>query len=367
MIDIEKILKRAWQILWSYRVLWIFGVLLAITMGSFPGGNGSNGVQYNFDGRDWGNARPWPQLEEFNNWAEKNLAPLFTNPEQHITTFIWIAVGLLLFSLVVGVITALVRYVSETAVLCMVNDHEQTGQKLSFSQGWRLGWSRPAFRMWLIDLVISIPVFLFILILALVGLAVYLSVTDGSEFTAVFGIVAALGLLFVFIFLFVIGMAFLGLLREFFIRQAALENASVGESFRRGWQMFKRNWKGAGLMWLVMVGLGIGAAIAGFIMFFLLIPAYIVLLIPALLVGAVPGLLVFGITSLFASGPLAWILGILAALPFFFTILFLPLFLINGWFKIFTSSSWTLAFREMKAREAVQPDSQPDATKSATP
>ncbi len=33
MINIGKILKRAWHILWNYRVLWIFGILLAITAG----------------------------------------------------------------------------------------------------------------------------------------------------------------------------------------------------------------------------------------------------------------------------------------------------------------------------------------------
>ena len=62
-------------------------------------------------------------------------------------------------------------------------------------------------------------------------------------------------------------------------------------------------------MWLVMLGIGIGIGIAGLIVFFLLIPAYIVLLLPAAIVGAIPGLIVFGVTSIFASGPLAWILG----------------------------------------------------------
>jgi len=26
-----KVLKRAWEILWRYRVLWIFGVIVALT------------------------------------------------------------------------------------------------------------------------------------------------------------------------------------------------------------------------------------------------------------------------------------------------------------------------------------------------
>ena len=133
----------------------------------------------------------------------------------------------------------------------------------------------------------------------------------------------------------------------------ALENAGIGESFRGGWSLFKRNWKSTGLMWLVMLGIGIGFGIVGLIVFFLLIPAYIVLALPAVIVALIPGLAVFGITSIFASGPLAWILGLLAALPFFILIAFAPLALVNGWYKIYSSSVWTLTYREIKTLESV--------------
>lgn len=36
------------------------------------------------------------------------------------------------------------------------------------------------------------------------------------------------------------------------------------------------------------------------------------------------------------------------ALPVFFTALFAPLFLFSGWFLIYDSTVWTLAYREMK-------------------
>ena len=39
MINIGKILKRSWHILWNYKILWIFGFLLAIT----AGGSGNSG------------------------------------------------------------------------------------------------------------------------------------------------------------------------------------------------------------------------------------------------------------------------------------------------------------------------------------
>ena len=31
MFDIGHILKRAWGILWNYRVLWVFALLLALS------------------------------------------------------------------------------------------------------------------------------------------------------------------------------------------------------------------------------------------------------------------------------------------------------------------------------------------------
>jgi hypothetical protein len=355
MIDFGKILKRAWQILWSYRVLWIFGLLLAITAGR--GGGGSSGPQIQFSGRDWSNARPWPPLEEFSDWAQQNLIPLFEHPEQYIGTYIWIGVGFLLFILIVSAIMALIRYPSETAVLRMVDDHEQTGQKVSFRQGWRLGWSRRAFRLWVIDLVINLPVLLLVAVIVGVGFAIYFAVEGSSrspslgagEAGSVVGVVAAIGFFFVFLFFFVIGMAFLGLLRQFFARKAALEGASMGESFRQGWQMFRHNWKSGLLMWLVMLGVGIGVGILGFILFFLLIPVYLILLIPAILTAALPVLIGFGIAALFAPAPLAWVIGILLGLPLFFTVLFLPLIAFSGLYQVYSSSVWTLAYREMKA------------------
>lgn len=356
MIDIGKILKRAWQILWSYRVLWIFGLLLAVTAGR--GGGGSSGPQIQFSGdRNWNGAPPWPQLEEFSDWVQENLAPIFMYPEEHIGTFIWIGVGFLLFILIVAAIMALIRYPAETAVLRMVNDHEQSGEKVSFRQGWRMGWSRRAFRLWVIDLVVNLPILLLIVVIVGVGFVIYFAVEGSSrapgleagELGSIAGVVAAIGFFFVFLFFFVIGMAFLGLLRQFFARKAALEDASIADSFRQGWQMFRQNWKSGLLMWLVMIGVGIGVAILGFILFFLLIPAYLILLIPAILTAALPVLIGFGIAALFAPAPLAWAIGILFGLPLFFIVLFSPLFLFSGWYQIFTSSVWTLAYREMKA------------------
>ena len=359
MINIGKILKRAWHNLWNYRVLWIFGVLMACTGGGRAGGSngGSSGSGYQSNGNNYQSitSSTNPFVQQLNQWFQQNIMPLLQHPEQHIATFVWIGVGLLFFFLIVCGICALVRYPSETAVIRMVDEYEQTGTKVRFKQGWKMGWNRRAFRIWVIDLVVSLPVILLVAILAVLGLLIYSSVKNGSQAAIATGVIAGIGCAFLFILAFIILAILLNLLRQFFVRAAALENARIGESFRLGWAMFKRNWKSAALMWLVMVGIGLGVGIAGLIIFFLLIPVYLVLVLPAVIVGAIPGLIAFGITSIFASGPLAWILGLLAALPFFFMIVFAPLCLVSGWYIIYESNVWTLTYREMKALESVAP------------
>lgn len=366
MINIGKILKRSWEILWSYKVLWIFGILLAITGTGNGGGSSGSGIRFGNDtsssngGSNYNpNFQPGTFLQELNDWFVHNINPLFDNPSAHISTFIWIGVGILVFVLVVGIITSIFRYVSENAVIRLVDEFEQTGVKVGFKQGWKTGWNRRAFRMWVIDLVISVPVMLLVALLVGLGFLLYFSISRGSSGLAVGGTVAAIGCAFLFIFAFILLMVFLGLLRQFFVRSAALDETSIRDSFRQGWGMFKRNWKSAALMWLVMLGIGIGYGIVGLIAFVLLIPAYLVMAIPAVLVAAIPAAIAFGITSLFASAPLAWILAAVVAIPIFFLVMLAPLSLVNGWYALFTSNAWTLTYREMKALEAVKPEELP--------
>jgi hypothetical protein len=364
MINFGNILKRSWHILWNYRTLWIFGILLVLTgagnygadsfrytLGSNRNYNGSNGYNPNF--------QPGPYLRALTDWFNQNLKPLFVHPDQHVMTFIWIGVAFLLFILIMGVIAAIIRYVSETAVIRMVAEYEQTGAKASFKQGWKLGWNRRAFRMWVIDLVISLPVIVFLALLLGLGLLVYFSVTSGANVLAVGGTITAIGCAFLFIFAFIILMVFLDLLRQFFVRGAALEATNVGESFRSGWAMFKNNWKSAMLMWLVMLGVGIGFGILGMILFFLLIPAYIILLLPAAIVAAIPGAIAFGIASLFGGGPVSWIVAALVAAPFFLLVTLAPLTLISGLYKIYSTNIWTLTYREIKALDVIKPEEVP--------
>jgi len=364
MIDIGTILKRAWHILWNYKVLWIFGVLLTLTVGGFrSSGNAGSGSGYKFNGPSnyTPNTIPGPFWTSVNDWFQQNLEPLIAHPDQHITTFIWIGVGLFLFFLIVGILAAILRYVSETAVIRMVDDYERTGTKLGFKQGWKQGWSRGAFRLWLIDLVISLPVVVFLLLAGLLGLGIFFSVKTVAG-SALPVSLAAIGCLILFIIILIVLIVPLVLLRPFFARVAVLENVGVGESLRHGWQMVRHNLKSAALIWAVMIGLWIGSWLGTIILIIMLIPVFIVTGITGLVVAAIPGLAAFGITSIFASGPLVWIIAALVALPFFLLVLLSPLILVGGWVQVYTSSVWTLAYREIKA---LDPLTRPEVPASA--
>jgi hypothetical protein len=125
-----NILKRAFNITVNYRALWIFGMVLALTTGSqsFNGGGG------NSSSSSTNNTTPQfnPQ-HPFSGFPQFSLTPAVTN------MLIGIAIALACLVLVLIVVATFARYVSETALIRMVDAHEKDGEKLTIRQGFRLG------------------------------------------------------------------------------------------------------------------------------------------------------------------------------------------------------------------------------------
>jgi hypothetical protein len=336
-MDPIRILRRAWYILWSYRALWIFGLILALATASSTGGGGNNGIQYQVDGED---QRPAPQtFQEFLSEMNRGLERLFREgiPElditgEALTIFLWVVAIFVVLMLILGIGVAIARYISETAVIRMVDEYENTGDKLSIRQGFRIGWSRTSWRLFLINLIVNLPIILHAL-----------------------SVVTLIGLTFLAISMVVILSIILSLLRQFFWRVCVLEAASVGESLRRGFAMVRENWKNVGLMWLVMIGLGIAWIVISIIAFIISLPVVILTSILGAVIVAAPALLLVGLFSLFISGPLAWIAGALFVLPLFFLIAFSPWVLLSSWQRVYTSTVWTLTYREIKTLPALTP------------
>lgn len=366
-MDPIKILRRAWQILWSYRVLWVFGLILALAGAGATTRGPHNRNQYQTEPQS-PQQQYFPQdmhqalqqaIDGMQRLFREGLTKAGISP-QELTTILWIAGIFILILLVLGVVVAIGRYISETAVIRMVDEYEGTGSKMTLRQGFRLGWSRTSWRLFLINLLVSLPAILAVGLLLLLGIVVFLAIYNGNQQAAIASIVGSIGILFLVIFVVAILSIFLRLLRHFAWRVCALENVGVGESFRRGFQMARENWKSVGVMWLVMVGLGIVWAVVSVIAFIVTAPLVLVTGVVGLLVAAIPALLAGGLTSLLLHGWLPWIIGMVFALPLFSVIAFSPWLLLTGWQTVFTSTVWTLVYRELKAIPALTNGNPPE-------
>lgn len=358
-IDPIKIIKRAWYILWNYRALWVFGLVLALVAGSSMGQSSNNGYQFEQGGGENPDVSPQSVQEAFRDF-QREVNKLFEQgiPDmnvsgQDLTTFLWIVGGFVLVMLALGIVAAIARYVSETAVIRMVDEYESTDNKMTVRQGMRIGWSNTSWRLFLINLIVNLPAIALVLVLLIAGIGVFFAVVNGNADFAAFSVVSTVVLIFLTIFVVVILTILLHLLRNFFWRICVLENASVRESLQRGFAMVLENWKNVGLMWLVMIGLGIVWAIASVILFIIAIPVVIVTAILAVLVVALPFLLLVGAFSLIVGGVLPWIAAGLFVAPLFFTLAFSPWLLLGSWQAVYTSTVWTLTYREIKALPAL--------------
>jgi len=353
-MDPIKILKRAWAILWSYRALWVFGILLALTTAGGGGGNGGGSGQY----RNNPNGFTLPQNgqpigQQIQQFIQQGIQSFGQPPFNQVNFWIGIGIALAIVILILVVVSAFLRYISETALIRMVDQYEATGEKATIRQGFRFGWSRTSWRLFLINLLVSLPNIVVVLFLLGAGVIVFLLFSAGNQVLSVIGVVALIGAFFLLIFILIILDALLNLLRHFFWRVCALEGTGVFESIRRGFSLVRRNWKNAGLMWLIMIGLGIAWIIASLIAFLLLIPVFIVLALVGLVIGGIPALAVYGLTSLFISAPATWIIAALVGLPILILIVSLPVIFLRGLKETFHSTVWTLTYRELNALETV--------------
>lgn len=367
MFDIKKILSRSWHILWNYRTLWIFGFLLALAMGGGGSGNNSN---YSFNDSD----RRQPDSEWRSDWeglrgesfaeqmqdgfrqAGEELQKLQAQYPVEFQMVIAAVITAFVVILLLSLLTAILRYVAETASIRMVDEYEQTGVKVGFWQGWKYGWSRASWRLFLVNFLVHIPAFILFVILGLVTWWIVASALSGVRSALITSLIAGIGLAFLFIFVTSILMVILYVLRDFAWRMIALEDAGVMDALGNAFGLVKRQWKNVGLMWLVMLGLKIAWSIAFFILVFPLLIVSILTAVGGLLVAIVPALLTAGIASLLSAPDFwPWIFAAIIGLPLFAVVAFSPILLVGGWGLIYQSSVWTLTYRELKALEAVTP------------
>lgn len=323
-MDHIKVLKRAFEITWRYRALWVFGIILTLTAG---GGGGNINTVYRIQ-REW-------------------ILPRISQEIVWMIVIIGTAIACVVLILIVA--GTIAHYVSETALIRMVNDHEEMGKKRTIRHGFRLGWSRTAWRLFLIDLLIGLPlvllVFLPLMLLLVGGLA--LSVIVAPEWSTVVGVIGTIvgvGLAFLVILMLTLVTLVVEPLRLFFRRACALEGLGVIKAIRHGFGLVKRHFKDVAIMWLLMIGLG-------FAWLIVMIPVVILLMLVGVVLGGVPTLAIGGLASLALEELWPWVVGGVVGGLIFIVVVATPLLFLNGLAEVFKSSVWTLAYRELRALE----------------
>jgi hypothetical protein len=369
MFDIKKILTRSWKILWSYRLLWVFGFLMALAgVGSQP----SDNLRYTLTDTDQqrepaGFHRPadWENIEgltprqalEF-AWREmgEGLAELQAMYPVEFRMGVAALITLVVVVLLVSLLTAVLYYVAETATIHLVDAYEQSGVKVGLRQGWRYGWNRSAWRVFVVNFIVHLPVLGLCVALALIGWWIFTAFMDGARWSIISSLIGGTGLAFLLIFATVLIMVVLFVVRDFAWRLIVLEGAAALESLGQGWALVRRQWKNIGLTWLVMFGLKIVWGVSLFILVFPLLAVSIFTSLGGVLAALVPSLITAGIAGLLSAPEYwPWVFGGIVGLPIFFVVAFSPLFLVAGWGNIYQSNVWTLAYRELKALETVRP------------
>jgi len=295
-MDFGKIIKRAGEITWRWKILWVFGFL--VSLGSGGGGRSSS----NWSGRG----------EHFEQFVEHNI------PE--ITALI---IALACVGVLIGIALWVLSVIGRGALIGGVQQVEEEGST-SLGRAWRAGVKR-FWTLFGIGILTGLPIF----ILALIVVAAFagpiltdIGISEGGEPSGIF--------LFSFLCgaplccLTVAAGIVLTQIQKYADRAAVLEGLGWTDAFLRGWQMLRDNIGPTLVFWLISFGIGLVlAVVVGGGMLVLALPFI------AFLASADPGL--WMAAPIICGGLLAMIAG--AA--------------IGSVVQTFTSSMWTLAYRQM--------------------
>ncbi len=338
-MDHFKIIKRAAETTWYYKALWIFGIIIALGTMSGSGGGGGGG----------GNASA--------QFRGGHIPPVLGS------AIITLVLFFLLIMIVFGLFVFVARYLSRSALIQMVNQQEETGERHTIRQGFRLGWSRYAWKIFLIDLLTALPLLAILVPFFMAALSPLLLLLARDNVIRIFGVFATVASLFVYIIFAVILSGLIKLLRRFFYRACVLEDLGVWQSLGKGFRMLQQHFFDVGLMALFTLGVNL-------VFFFVISPLLSFMLVIIVGILAIPLLIGLGIplvglvlllNVLLGIGSIRLVIGLVILLLFLLIGIFslIGLATVGGIMETFLSSTWTLTYRELLQLEAQTPEESP--------
>ncbi|HEX9092301.1 MAG TPA: hypothetical protein VF831_12470 [Anaerolineales bacterium] len=295
------VLKRAWEIIWKFKILWIFGILASC--GQASGSSGSNS-SYRFSGNDVS-----PRIQEFFN----------QNPGLTTTLII---LGIIL-AIVLVILAILLGTVGRVGLIRGTVKAEQGADRLTFGELWRDGLTY-FWRVFGLNLLLWVIIFVAVVILGL--LAIILTIGTIGIF-----LICLIPLLCLIVPI----MWFISIIVEQANVALVVENLSITQAIERGWKVVRDNIGNMIVMGLILI---VGVSLIG---------GFIIGL--PLLIVAIPA--VAGI----ATGTSDAVRNGLILSGLFF-IIYLPfLLLFSGILRAYISSAWTLTYLRLTNKPMPQP------------
>ena len=332
-VNIGEILQKSWQIIWKFKILWIFGIL--------AGCAGNNGSRFNFSGNNF-NSNSFGGNRNFGSGSGgSGQLPDFLKPFQGMRPELilqeflakyglWIGLGIVLLC-VLWIVFYSLGIMGRTGLIHGAAKADAGAEKLGFGELW--SESTPYFgRMFGLNILIGLPVFLMVvIILAGMGFGVYSVIANGTQGGGLAALI--IGMLGVFVVLMCV-ISLVSVALWFIAEQAqnaiVLENLGIMASFSRGWQVFKSAWLSIILMTII---LGIVGGIAG--------------LVIALPLIAVIGAAAFGAIGVYATSAARNMLTPIL-IGSCCVILYLPVLLaFGGAMQAYTQTAMTLVYRRL--------------------
>ena len=302
-MNFGEVLSRAWKITWSYKVLWIFGLLA--TLG---GSGGGNGAQNNFQG------------------STENQIPGIIGPTNGFDNFpTWIVPLLVLAALVLIIVIVLLGALGRAGLARGAWLADSGAERLTFSQLY--AESRTYFGRVLVLGILSFVIAVALLIL--IGLPAGLA----GAVTGGIGAICFIPLICILVPVFIA----MSLVFDLGVIAVTGEDLGVEAGLRRGFEVFRAH---LGEMIAIGVILWIAGAVIGF-----------VISLPMLAIAApfLAGWMMNGQQDMLAMGSMT--VGVLLFL------LYLPVLLAaRAVLTTYMTTTWTLTFRRLTGRLAGTPN-----------
>ncbi len=320
-MDYGVLIRRAWQLTWRNRFLWVLGLFATSTVGSCSAtGTGNGPVQWQANSAD---------LERF---FSADLVRAFQQADPWLSRNIgWVLLSLFLLAFLAVIVFVVVSFIAQGGMAEATEElalGRSTTPQIAWGTGLRTVWRYVL--LWMVVLGLAFLLFLGIAVVIGFGVAAVMTAQGGPR-TAV---IALVGLLSSAVLLLLLPV-FVGasVVVAFAQRAIAIENAGPWHALSIGLRLVRRNPGTSALAWVVSFAMSMIIAIG-------MLLAAIVLVIP---LGAL-GVAIFYSTGAVVTTVLA-LYAILAAVA-----IVAGLWAIGGVANAFFWNYWTLIYLRLTGR-----------------